>query len=366
MCIRYDKEIRGYMRGATESMDSLNILYLPCHATLEFDEIKLFTEMGHKVFSLQGSYTNPANPADPKRPAIPTNIDPATYQQLMYVTAQCSKDNIHEELIRWADVIFVSHRDDWILNNWKNMKHKQVVWRTIGQSVPQTENRLALCRTEGLKIVRYSPMEKEISGYIGEDAMIRFYKDENEFCGWTGEEPSVITVCQSMKQRDDACGYSIFQKGTKGLNAKLYGTQSLNADMTPMDDPLWNGQLSYEDLKKAYRENAVYFCTGTYPSSYTLNFLEAFMTGIPVVAIGEALSDRPHYNIHAYEVSKIIVNGVNGYCSDDVKELHEWTEMLLKDKVKAKEIGDAGRKTAIELFGKQTISNQWKVFFEQL
>jgi hypothetical protein len=333
---------------------------------LEFDEIKLFTELGHKVFSLQGSYTNPANPADPKRPSLPTNIDPATYQQLMYVTAQCSKDNIHDELINWADIIFVSHRDDWILNNWKRMKHKQVVWRTIGQSVPQTENRLALCRTEGLKIVRYSPMEKEISGYIGEDALIRFYKDENEFCGWTGEEPSVITVCQSMKQRDDACGYTIFQKGTAGLNAKLYGTQSLNADMTPMDDPLWKGQLSYEDLKKTYRENAVYFCTGTYPSSYTLNFIEAFMTGIPVVAIGDALSDRSHYNIHAYEIPNIIVNGVNGYYSDDIKELHGYVEMLLKDKGKAREIGDAGRKTAIEFFGKETVKKQWSDFFATL
>jgi hypothetical protein len=36
---------------------------------------------------------------------------------------------------------------------------------------------LARGAPEGLEIVRYSPMERNIPGYIGEDALIRFYKD---------------------------------------------------------------------------------------------------------------------------------------------------------------------------------------------
>jgi len=48
----------------------MKILYLSCHSVLEFDEVKLFHELGHEVFS-PGSYVEPLNPGDPMRPGIP-------------------------------------------------------------------------------------------------------------------------------------------------------------------------------------------------------------------------------------------------------------------------------------------------------
>lgn len=330
----------------------MKMLYLDCHSVLAYDEIKLFTEMGHEVFSLGGSYFNTNAPADPKRPEITGPVQ----QHLMDIVCQCSKDNIHPELIEWADVIYVMHRDDWIINNWAKMKQKKVIWRTIGQSVPLMEHRLALCRSEGMKIVRYSPKEESIMGYIGHDAVIRFYKDESEFCGWVGNEPSVCTIAQAMKKRGKYCGFDIFNTITEGFPRVVYGPG--NED-TGCD----GGQLSYEDLKTAYRKHRVYFYTGTYPASYTLNFIEALMTGIPIVAIGDSYANLAEYIMNAYEIPSIIQNGVNGYYSDDPDQLKGWIKMLLEDPVKAKEIGENGRKTAIELFGKQNIKKLWEVFY---
>lgn len=314
--------------------------------------------MGHEVFSF-GSYINPKSPHDPKRPPIDAPVN----EYLMSVAIQCSQENLHEKLIDWADVIIIMHRPDWVLSNWEKIKNKRVILRTIGQNIPQTETQLHIPRAQGLQIVRYSPKERSIGGYVGEDALIRFYKDPDEFKGYTGVLPKVLTVAQSMKERNQFCGYEIFREVTEGYPRNLYGTQSKNPDLTPMDDPLWCGQLSFEDLKKAYRENRVYFYTGTYPASYTLNFIEAFMTGIPIVAIGKMLADIKLFpDTDTYEVHEIIENGVNGYVSDSIEDLRSYIDFLLQNPEKAKEIGKKGREKAIELFGKENVKKQWEAF----
>lgn len=336
----------------------MKILYLSVHSILEHDEYKLFTELGHQVFSI-GSYINPTTPHDPKRPSVKAPVN----EYLLNVALQSSQDNLHEKMIEWADVIIIMHRPDWVNSNWEKIKHKKVILRTIGQNTPDQELQLQSARSQGLKIVRYSPEEKRIQGFAGEDAVIRFYKDPEEFCGYTGEIPAVLNVTQSMKERSMFCGYSYFKQATDGFQRHLYGTQSKNPDLSPMDDELWSGQLSFEDLKKAYRQHRVYFYTGTYPASYTLNFIEAMMTGIPIVAIGRELANLRYFNMDAYEVDKIIQNGVNGYVSDDINQLKGYLLEMMENPDKAREIGEAGRKTAIELFGKEKIRKEWDDFY---
>jgi len=219
---------------------------------------------------------------------------------------------------------------------------------------------LYLPQTEGLKLVRYSPEEKNIPGYIGSDAMIRFYKDPDEFCGWNGSNEKIITVCQSMKKRQKYCGYGLFESVTKGLPKVVFGPNNEDIEEN-------GGLLSFDDLKEAYRNHRVYFYTGTYPASYTLNFIEAMMTGIPIVAIGPKLADVGVWKgMKTYEVHKIIKHGKNGFCSDDPDELRGNVEYLLAHPDKAKEIGEAGRQTAIKLFGKEKIKEEWREFLEGL
>lgn len=328
----------------------MKILYLSCHSTLEYDETKLLTEMGHTVFSLAGSYMNPNSPVDTKRPGYP-----AEYQEhLVSVAQQCSKDNIHPELIDWADVIINMHIPEWLINNWDKIRHKRVIWRTIGQSTPAIESQLAMLRHGGMQIVRYSPHEKLTKHYIGEDAMIRFYKDENEFMGYNGNINRVITMSQSMKKRGAWCGYDTFIEATKGFDRLIYGPDN--------DGEANGGMLGYEELKQAYRDNRVYFYTGTYPASYTLNFIEAMMTGIPVVAVGPYLSDLHIFDMNYYEVPSIIRSGENGYISDNVGNIRTFIHELTTNHERARDIGQKGRQTAISLFGKEVIKKQWEAF----
>jgi glycosyltransferase involved in cell wall biosynthesis len=334
---------------------NMKILYLSCHSSLEYDEGKLFTELGHTVFSF-GAYLNPMSPHDIKRPGYQGYYD----DHLVSVANQFSKDNLHKEMIDWADVIMVMHKPEWIIQNWDKMKKKTVVWRTIGQSVSENEHSLAIMRGEGMKIVRYSPNENTIPGYLGHDAIIRFYKDENEFTGYTGEKDTVITLAQSMKKRGLFCGYDIFEECTKGFNRIIYGPDNEDTDMA-------GGALSYEEMKQVMRENRVYFFTGTYPAPYTLNFIEAFMTGIPVVAIGPSLANLDIFPKHyLYEVDQFITNGVNGYISENKKELTKYVKKMIEEPELAKQIGAKGRETATLLFGKENIKQQWGEFFNSL
>jgi glycosyltransferase involved in cell wall biosynthesis len=302
-----------------------------------------------------GGYVNPSSPHDIKRPGYKGYYN----DHLVSVAIQCSKEDLHAELIDWADVILVMHRHDWIISNWEKMKHKKVIWRTIGQSVPDIERDLIPYREQGLKIIRYSPQEEHIKDFLGQDAVIRFYKDPEEYSHWKGHARKVMTVAQSMMQRGKFCGYEIMDEVTRGLDRVVFGPENEGI-------PYSGGLLSYEELKMAYRNHKVYFYTGTYPASYTLNFIEALMTGIPVVAIGKGLANLGYFQMDAYEVDKIIENGVNGFISDDIGQLKSYLNDLLYDDDLSKKIGQAGRKTAIELFGKENIKNQWRDFLESI
>jgi glycosyltransferase involved in cell wall biosynthesis len=331
----------------------MKILYLSCHSILEYDELKLFSELGYDWFSL-GSYVNPTKPADEKRPALSGKYD----DHLISLAGRYSRDNLHQEQIDPFDVIIVMHIDEWIEKNWDKLKHKKVIWRSIGQSATSIEAKLYKYTKEGLKIVRYSPTEKNIVGYVGEDAIIRFYKDPEEFKDWNGNRNEVMTVGQSLEKRGEFCHYNVFNTTTIEFGRKVFGPGN-------EETKDFGGVLSYEDLKKAYRDYRAFFYTGTQPASYTLGFIEALMTGIPIVAIGPEFGNSI-IKQNTYEVHKILENEKDGFSSDNILELKSYVRMLLADYKFAKKIGEAGRKKAIQMFGKETIKNQWKDFIESL
>jgi len=332
------------------------MLYLSCHSIAEFDEVRLFKEIGLDVYS-HGTYSNPNNPGDKKRPPIKGDYD----DQFVQLCMRYGKDKLPREVIEPFDIVFSHWMPRWIENNWEVMKDKIVILRTNGQSSKDNELWMKPFREKGLKIVRYSPIEKTIPCYIGHDAIIRFYKDPDEWGNWNGRNNRVINVTQSMKKRAAFCGYNIFKVATSGYNRKLYGPENEDTGK------LWGGLLSYDKLRQVMRDNRAYFYTGTTPASYTLNFMEAFMTGIPIVAIGGELGNPPYLEGQfTYEIPFLIKNGVEGFVSDDLGELSEKVGMLLNDHKLAAKIGAAGRAKAIELFGKEKIKKQWINFFGKL
>lgn len=331
----------------------MKLLYLSCHAILEYDELKLFEQMGVDYFSL-GSYVNPRQAVDPIRP----NLNKVPDQELL--ASAPDRDHMPKEFIDKFDAVMVMHKKEWIENNWENMKHKPVIWRTIGQSTPSYERALWKYRQEGMKIVRYSKMEANIADNIGCDKIIPFYKDPDEFGGWNGMSNEVITFAQNMRDRGEYCNFDVFAQIAAGFNARVYGPKNENAGV------LSGGFMTYSKMQQKMRDARVYIYTGTQPASYTLNLLEAMMTGIPVVAIGPKYANSLQIAGDTYEIPDIIQDTVNGFWSNDIEVLRNRVKFLLENKEAAKRIGDMGRQTAIELFGKENVRAKWAEYFATL
>lgn len=330
----------------------MKLLYLSCHAILEYDECKIFNELGIDWFSL-GSYVNPHLPADAIRPGL------AKVPNRFLLDIAPPKEHMGRTFINNFDTIVIMDGAPaiaWIKNNWADMVGKRVILRTIGQSTVDHEEQLRQFRNEGLQIVRYSPMEINIPGNVGCDAVIRFAKDPAEFKDWNGADEQVINFTQNMMNRGQHCHFDVFEEATRGFRRKLFGPKNENAG------EMFGGFLTYEELKQKMRDNRVYFYTGTEPACYTLNFMEAFMTGIPIVAIGPKLGNSLNIAGNLYEIPSIIQNTVNGFYSDNIVDLRKYIQALLSDKALAQRISDLGRKTAIDLFGIDNIKSQWKQF----
>jgi hypothetical protein len=329
----------------------MKLLYLSCHAILEHDELKIFESLGIDYFSL-GSYIIPTSPVDNIRPPL------AHYPDPWLQTHAPDRNNMPQEFIDRFDTVVVMHVPEWIENNWERLKHKRVIWRTIGQSTPAMEAKMFTYRQQGMQIVRYSPREANLKPTAGCDRLIRFYKDEKEFSHWTGAGNEVITFAQDMKHRAEFCNYESFIQIAKGFNAHVYGPKNEGSG------ELNGGFLTYDQMKQKMRDARVYIYTGTQPASYVLNLIEAMMTGIPVVAIGPKLGNSLDIGKGAdlYEIPDIITNGVNGFWSDDINQMREWVQALLNDIKLARRIGEMGRYKAIELFGRENIQSKWASF----
>jgi hypothetical protein len=342
----------------------MRILYLSCHEILEHDELTIFHELGYELFS-PGAYVEPQNRGDQcLRPGIPGLVyNPDVVQQYHRLGAQFpgqdGKRHLTKEFADNFDTIVVMHIPEWIELNWEAIRHKRVIWRTIGQSVASIERRMAPYKNQGLQIVRYSPREPRIPHFAGMDALIRFYKDPGIYKDWIGDILHVINFSQSMQQRGSHCNYVLFEQATRPFRRKLFGPGNNQPGFGA-------GKISWEEQILELQRARVYFYTGTHPASYTLNFIESWMAGTPVVAIGPKHGNADVWRDHdLYEIPDLIQNGVNGFISDDPAALAGYINNLLSDEVLARRISEAGRAEAIRHFNKDMIRASWKAFLER-
>jgi glycosyltransferase involved in cell wall biosynthesis len=91
-----------------------------------------------------------------------------------------------------------------------------------------------------------------------------------------------------------------------------------------------------------------------------MGFQEALMTGMPIVSIGKQLAG---FNL---EVPDFIETGVDGFVSDNLKQLYDSVKLMLEDHDYASRISVAARKKALELFSKEKIKHEWEQFFKSL
>lgn len=344
----------------------MKLLYISVHGVLEHDELQMFTELGHECFSM-GEYIRPdVRPEEAylhKRPGIAGMLP---HPELERFAIENPSTNIPQELLDWCDAVVVMHDPNVIVMNWDKFKAsgKPTIWRSIGQSTVNCENQIRRMRYDGMKIVRMSPFEDRIPGYLGADAIIRFSVDQNDMSGWIGDTKRVINITQSLLGRRVFCHYDQITQIMEGFPAIVYG--SGNSDLGALN----GGELPYDLLKGALRDNRAFVYGGTFPSPYSLAVMDALMMGMPVVALGSKLAEEiavaPGDKYNYYEMGSIIENGKNGFISDDINELRNDIHQLLEDHELAKRIGEQGRKTAIKYFDKEKAKKDWEMFFATL
>lgn len=338
------------------------VLICLSHSIEEYDQLRLLHELGYEVVSI-GGYIDPAHPHDDKRPALPEVPCVAAVKDS--VDALGTDDNlgtaqarVPEAVLDWlgADgVIVFHHRLERLFGQWEHLREwrtagGRVIWRTVGQSVESNERAAQPFRAEGLEVVRYSSKERNIPGYAGEDALIRFYKDPEEWRDWTGEVEVVTNVTQELLKRDPWTNYGFWEAATRGLPRYPAGPGSENIEGA--------GAVTYEEMRtRVLREARCYLYTGTQPASYTLGLIEALVTGTPVVSIGPRYMQLFPYGSDLFEGSELAV-----LSADDPLVAHNQLNGLLADYSIAAHVSQHQRFRAVKTFGKDVVGAAWREY----
>jgi hypothetical protein len=335
----------------------VNVLLLTSHSIAEYDDLRMLTDLGYDVFSI-GAYTDPVNPTDDKRPALPYAPQHEDLAALCHVQRErhadddagrvidWAKADLHPGIVHWADVIIVHHfPEQWIVRQWEQIRRKRVIWRTCGQSSPDGSLERLMGQLDGLEIVRYSPKERILPMFAGQTALIRFGKYPDDYGPWTGTDAVVGNVTQHMAQRGTACGFDVWSRLTQNLPTRPAG---------PGSEALTNGigPLSYPAMLDYLRSLRAYLYTGTHPASYTLGLMEAMLSGVPVVApawdTGDARLDG------LYEARDILPR-------NPVREaIPSFLRALLEDDDFARSVSMETREAALDLFDVAVVGPQWQ------
>lgn len=333
-----------------------NILYISAHHILERDEVILLNSCGHNVCSVSNLLSNPNVLADTGR------IDRSFINALReeYGAIPENKNNIQDAFYEAFDTVICMHDFRWIQANEEKLAGKRVILRTIGQYLAEHEAMIAAIKKRKFEIVRYSPTEQNIPGYAGHDAIIRFYKDPTEYGPWSPKETAILCFGNTLLRRPTQTMLSFLIQATSGFDLRLYGSgnEGLSAQ---------RGVAKPGDMCNLFASHAVYYSHHTMPASYTLSFIEAMMTGMPVVAPGSRIlasaASGPFKDaVTAYEVPSIITNGKDGFTVNSIEEAHRAFATILSNRELAASVGQEARATAISLFGFTTIKKLWEGF----
>lgn len=171
--------------------------------------------------------------------------------------------------------------------------------------------------------------------------------DPTEFLQYKGDEPTVLMVGQFLREKAREFGYSeLLDETLKGFSVTTMGINPF----------IENARLSqsWDDLKEQYAHNRLYF-NALYEDlddGYNLSMLEAMVTGMPVVSLPNSTSP--------------LIDGVNGFVSDDVFYLKKVIKRLLEDRDYAEEIGERGRQIVLKRFSIQSFIEGWNSLFKAL
>jgi glycosyltransferase involved in cell wall biosynthesis len=159
---------------------------------------------------------------------------------------------------------------------------------------------------------------------------------------YSGNIAQGITVLNEFQRRGRMVGFDLFQQARQKVPLTTVGMKS--AEIGGI------GEIHYRYLHCTVAEYRFLFSPMRY-TSLPLAVVEALTIGMPVIALATT------------EIPTVIENDVHGYISNNLDELIEKMQILIKNPQEAKRLGDNARTLAQERFGMDRFVRDWNTIF---
>jgi glycosyltransferase involved in cell wall biosynthesis len=340
------------------------VLYVSCHEILEYDEVRMLLDAGYSVFSI-GAYSKPGA-ACRFRPPLPNGS--TSQEDFDAFTREVRSDKgiriISKAFADRFDLVIVTNFAGTVLRNLEAFEGKPVIYRSVGSTRARTDAPL-LSIKHRITTVRCSPREADIPGIVPTDYVIRFGKYHSDFQTWSGTSGRLATFYNQIATRWTAVpNLNQFSTITGDATIDLYG---LGNESVPQS----KGLVDAKDQVDIYAKCAAYLYVHTAIAPYTLNFLEALMTGTPIIApsasfvgatVGSSMSD---WQDRRYEAADLLRDGA-GLVYSNLDQAARFSRDVLASQIDLTPISKTARERAITLFDATVIMRQWAELIESL
>lgn len=154
-------------------------------------------------------------------------------------------------------------------------------------------------------------------------------------------ENKVLTVANDFINRDYCLNFTGWKNIVEGLDFTLVG------DNPGLSEPT----ESVEQLVSIYNSHSVFLNSSTF-SPIPKSVLEAMSCGCAVVSKATCM------------IPEVVTHGVEGFISNDEKELKKYTQQLLDNPELARKMGDNARKKILSDFREDAFLENWNKTFE--
>lgn len=162
---------------------------------------------------------------------------------------------------------------------------------------------------------------------------------------YRGEYQQGLVVVNNLDQRGRRLGADVYEQVRQLVPLTLVG---MGAERMGGAGEVINHQLPATMAAHRFFFNPIRY------TSLGLSIIEAMMVGMPIVGLATT------------ELVTVIRNGENGFIDTRIDRLVDAMNMLLKDPLEAKRLGDAARETALERFNIDRFVNDWLVALRTL
>lgn len=258
-------------------------------------------------------------------------------------------DNVHEapveQLATMAfDVVLYQSRDTWDVDRHTVLTPEQAALPRIylEHDPPQTHPTDAPHWVDdpGTLLVHVTAFNEMmwLNGRTPTRVVEHGVKPLDAHARYGGERPSGLVVVNNLDLRGRRLGHDIYQRVAREVPLELVGMGSERCG--------GQGEVVNHGLPARMAAHRFFFNPIRY-TSLGLAVIEAMMVGVPVVALATT------------ELVSVIVDRRNGLIDTRLDRLVAGMHELLDDTALARDLGEAGRRTAVERFGIERFVADW-------